>query len=368
LRPGTGGPSLASRGAPADPWRAERRRGKLPVAAADVFVATPGPGGAETRRMGATPDQPSPGLRGRDGPDSRGPRRGWRSVAPPSSSLDTESTSSAPSAAGESNFGSSAGSSSSGPPAGRGRSVDRHTIVREALHAFKREQQEDAVVDPRFEHLLRKGTYRLARRGGRLHVSRGQSLRTVRGDVRALMQTSKVYGAETPLGLIDFLRRIRTAASGADLNEGTAVTLLQYFVSPVVLGTLHRVEEEHPDRPLSYVAALRALIAEHLDGDDLVKHLHALMQATQEKWEDEHKFAARLLDGNRALGSVLAETELEPVLLKGVNREIRQHGRDYNTRGRSFAKLRTHLAKMGVATRAARGVKLAAMPRLMAAA
>jgi len=212
-----------------------------------------------------------------------GSRRGRRSVAPPSSSSDTGSTSSAPSAAIGSDDGSSAGSSSSGPPAARGRPVDRHAIVHEALRAFKREQQEDAVVDPRFKHLLRTGTYRLARRGERLHVPRGQSLRTVHGDVRALMQTAKVYAAEAPLGLIDFLPRFRTAANGADLNEGTAVTLLQYFVSPVVLDTLHRAEEEHPDRPLSYVAALRALIAEHLDGDDLVEHLHALMQATQEK-------------------------------------------------------------------------------------
>ena len=206
--------------------------------------------------------------------------------------------------------------------------MERHAIIQEALRAFKREQQEGAVVDPRLKQLLRTGTYRLARRGGRLRAPRELSLRTVRGDVRALMQTSKVYVAETPLGLIVFLRRFRTAANGAEINEGTAGTLLQNFVSSVVLGTLHRAEVEHPDRPLSYVAALRALITEHLDGDDLLEHLQALMQATQEMWEDEQELAARLLKRNRAFGSVLAEAELTAVLLKGVKREIRQHGRN----------------------------------------
>jgi len=54
-----GAPSLASRWSPADPWRAERRRDKLPAAAADVFVATTGPGGAEIRRTGPRPTSPA---------------------------------------------------------------------------------------------------------------------------------------------------------------------------------------------------------------------------------------------------------------------------------------------------------------------
>jgi len=55
------------------------------------------------------------------------------------------------------------------------------------------------------------------------------------------------------------------------------------------------------------------LLNEYLDGDDLVDHLQSLMQATQEKWEDEHEFANRILDANRALGSVLREAELKSI-------------------------------------------------------
>jgi len=45
-----------------------------------------------------------------------------------------------------------------------------------------------------------------------------------------------------------------------------------------------------------------------------VDHL-PLMQATQEKWEDEHEFANRILHANRALGSVPQEADLKSILL-----------------------------------------------------
>jgi len=87
------------------------------------------------------------------------------------------------------------------------------------------------------------------------------------------------------------------------------------------------------------------------------------MQVPQEKWEDEHEFANRFLDADRALGSVLREAELKSVLLKGVGREVRALGRNFNTQGRTLPKLRNFLAKMGAATREARGVKLQAKPK-----
>jgi len=94
-----------------------------------------------------------------------------------------------------------------------------------------------------------------------------------------------------------------------------------------------------------------------------VDHLQSLMQAFQEKWEDEHQFANRILDANRALGSVLQEAELKSILLKGVGREVRALGRNFKTRGRTFLKLRKFLAKTGAATREARGVKFKAKPK-----
>jgi len=105
------------------------------------------------------------------------------------------------------------------------------------------------------------------------------------------------------------------------------------------------------------------LLNEYLDGDDLVDHLQSLMQATQEKWEDEHEFSNRILDANRALGSVLREAELKSILLKDVGREVRALGRNFNAQGRTFPKLRKFLAKTGAATREARGVKLQAKPK-----
>jgi len=111
------------------------------------------------------------------------------------------------------------------------------------------------------------------------------------------------------------------------------VTLLQYFVTSEVLGVLQRAKDEHASRQLTYKRAVRALLNEYLDVDDLVDHLQSLMQASQEKWEDKHEFAIRILDANRALGSVLKESELKSILLKGAGREVRALGRNFNTRG-----------------------------------
>ena len=139
--------------------------------------------------------------------------------------------------------------------------------------------------------------------------------------------------------------------------------LLQYFVTREVLGVLQRAKDTHASRQVTYKRAVHALLNEYLDGDDLVDHLQSLMQASQEKWEDEHEFANRILDANRALGSALQEAELKSILLKGVGREVRALGRNFNTQGRTFPKLRKFLAKTGAATQEARGVKLQAKPK-----
>jgi len=89
----------------------------------------------------------------------------------------------------------------------------------------------------------------------------------------------------------------------------------------------------------------------------------SLIQASQEKWKDKHEFANRIPDANCALSSVLQEAELESILLKGVGRECRALGRNFNTQGRTFPKLRKFLAKTGAATQEARGVKLQAKPK-----
>jgi len=184
-----------------------------------------------------------------------------------------------------------------------------------------------------------------------------------RAEGKALMHTSRQFAGDTPLGLVTFLGNFQTTCDGSGLNEGTTVTLLQYFVTSEVLGVLQCAEATHTTRQLTYTRAVRALLNEYLDGDDLVDHLQSLMQATQEKWEDEHEFANRILEANRALGPVLQEAELKSIVLKGVGREVRALGRNLNTQGRTFPKLRKFLAKTGAATREARGVKLQAKPK-----
>jgi len=219
------------------------------------------------------------------------------------------------------------------------------------------------VVDPSFKGLLSPERYRLAQRGGRLHLPRSNSIRGIRADVKALMHTSRQFAGDTLLVLMAFLGNFQTACDGSGLNEVTAVTLLQYFVTSEVLGVLQRAMDTHASSQLTYKRAIHALLNEYLDGDDLVDHLQSLMQATQEKWEDEHEFAKRILDATCALGSVLQEAELKSIPLKGVGRDVRALGGNFNTQSQAFPKLRKFLAKTGAATREARGVKLQAKPK-----
>jgi len=103
----------------------------------------------------------------------------------------------------------------------------------------------DTVVDPRFRGLLSPKWYRLAQRGGRLHLPRGTSIRSIRADVKALMHTSRQFAGDTPLAFVVLLGNFQTACDGSGLNEGTAVTLLQYFVTSKVLGVLQRAKDDH---------------------------------------------------------------------------------------------------------------------------
>jgi len=353
--------------------------------------AAEGTGVAPALDVAATRYERSPPSRLRQAPTARTPRDGARleqrrrrssrrDKSPPSSRLSssTESEHSPPGSSSDpsgtdstKSSRSSTSTADSGSDRGaprrrrRARAAEKRpqgALVQEALRASRREQREDTVVDPRFKGLLSLAQYRLALRGGRFHLPRGNSIRGIRADVRALMHTSRPFAGDTPLGLVTLLGNFQTACDGSGLNEGTAVTVLQYFVTSEVLGVLQRAKDTHTTRQLTYKRAVRALLNEYLDGDVLVDHLQSLMQATQEKWEDEHEFSNRILDANRALGSVLREAELKSILLKSVGREVRALGRNFNTQGRTLPKLRKFLEKTGAATREARGVRLQAKP------
>jgi len=66
------------------------------------------------------------------------------------------------------------------------------------------------------------------------------------------MHTSRQFAGDTPLGLVTFLWNFQTACDGSGLNEGTAVTLLQYFATSEVLGVLQRAKGTHATRQLTY--------------------------------------------------------------------------------------------------------------------
>jgi len=135
------------------------------------------------------------------------------------------------------------------------------------------------VVDPSFNGLRSPERYRLAQRGGRLPLPRGNSIRGIRADVKALMHTLRQFACDTPLGLVAFLGNFQTACDGSGLKEGTAVTLLQYFVTSEVLGVLQRAKDTHASQQLTYKRAVHALLNEYLDEDDLVDHLQSLVEA-----------------------------------------------------------------------------------------
>ena len=103
----------------------------------------------------------------------------------------------------------------------------QRALVQEALRTLRQEQRKDTVVDPRFKVLLSPARYRLAQRGVRLHLPRGNSIRGIRADAKALMHTSRQFAGGTPLGLVTFLGNFQTACDGSCLNEGMSVTLLQ---------------------------------------------------------------------------------------------------------------------------------------------
>ena len=349
-------------------------------------------GVASALTVAATRTGRSPRLRSRQAPAARTPRDGARreqrrrrpsrrDKSPPSSG-PSSSTESAQSLSGASSDPSgtdstkssrrSTSTADSGSDHGalrrrrRAREAERRpqrALVPEALRAFRWEQREDTVVDPCYKGLLSPARYRLALRGVRLHLPRGNSIRGIHADVKTLMHTSRQLAGDTPLGLVTFIGNFQTACDGSGLNEGTAVTLLPYFVTSEVLGVLQRAEHTRTTRHLTYKRAVRALLNKYLDGEDLVDHLKSLMQATQEKWEDEHEFANSILDANRALGSVLQEAERKSILLKGVGREVRALGQNFNTERRTFPKLCKFLANTGAATREARGVNLQAKPK-----
>jgi len=244
-------------------------------------------GVAPTLAAAATRRGRSPRSRSRQAPPARTPRDGarreqrhrrpsrrdkWPPSSGPSSSMESEhsplgsfSDPSRPDSTKSSSSSTSTADSGSDNRAPRRRRRARaaetrlqRALVQKALRAFRREQREDTVVEPRLKGLLSPALYRLALRGGRLHLLRGNSILGIHADVRAVMHASRQFAGDTPLGLVTFLRNFQTACDGSGLKEGTAVTLLQLFVSSEVLGVLQRAKDEHATRQLTYKRAVRA--------------------------------------------------------------------------------------------------------------
>jgi len=53
------------------------------------------------------------------------------------------------------------------------------------------------------------------------------------------MHASWKFAGDTTLGLVAFHGNSQTACDGSGLNDGTEVTLLQYFATSEVLGVIH---------------------------------------------------------------------------------------------------------------------------------
>jgi len=219
-------------------------QGPSSLSASAGETAAPGPGsdthGRSSRDAGGTGVAPalavfatrcerSPRSSSRQAPTARTPRDGARreqrrrrpsrrDQSPPSSGLasSTECEHSPPGSSSDpsgtdstkssrSSTSTAASGSDHGAPRRRRRAraaekSPQRALVQEALRAFQREQREDTVVDPRFKGLLSPARYRLALRGGRLHLPRGKSIRGIRADIRALMNTSRPFAGDTPLG------------------------------------------------------------------------------------------------------------------------------------------------------------------------
>jgi len=204
---------------------AATRRGRSPRSRSRQAPAarTPRDGARreQRRRRSSRSDKSTP---------SSGPSSSTESEhSPPGSSSDpsgTDSTKSSRSSTSTADSGSDHGAPRRRRRARAAKKRPQRALVQEALRAFRREQRQDTVVDPRLKGLLSPTRYWLALRGGRLHLPRGNSIRGIRADVKALMHTSRQFAGDPPLGLVTFLGNFQTACDGSGLNDGTAVTLL----------------------------------------------------------------------------------------------------------------------------------------------
>jgi len=210
-------------------------QGPSPLSASAGETAAPGPGsdtfGRSSRDAGGAGVAPalavaatrrgrSPRSRSRPAPAARTPRDGARrehrrrrssrrDKSPPSSGPSpsrksehsppgsssgpsgTDSTKSSRSSTSTADSGSDHGAPRRRRRARAAAERPQRALVQEALRAFRQEQREETVVDPRFKGLLSPARYRLALRVRRLHLPRGNSVRGIRADVKALMHTSR---------------------------------------------------------------------------------------------------------------------------------------------------------------------------------
>lgn len=251
------------------------------------------------------------------------------------------------------------------PPATLG--ALKQELVAQMVRAIRRRGRVASVADPRFAPLLSTKTYRLADRQPGYSAEQRKAGRALRKDVRdMMMEQGQRFDRKGCLWVISFLRKLKNACDAVGMAEGAAICLLQWLETDDVFRVVQRavpLGATEGAMPL-YKDAIHALLEKYLDEDILTERVRALNEAQQHARETEGAFADRLLLLNGALGSMMEETEMKTILLQGCSPEVRELGRQYNTRDRAYTKLKPNLDRTGKASREMRGVELAAKARL----
>jgi len=125
------------------------------------------------------------------------------------------------------------------PVLGRSATVTADLVAAQGPSSMSASASEPAPRGPGSGTSGGRPGYRLAHRGGRRHLLHGSSVRDIRADTIALMHASWKFAGDTTLGLVAFHGNSQTACDGSGLNDGTEVTLLQYFATSEVLGVIH---------------------------------------------------------------------------------------------------------------------------------
>ena len=225
--------------------------------------------------------------------------------------------------------------------------TEQECIIRLAKDAKEAErvEREDNLkrlrpVHPLYKKSVDYRTYRLVQRSPEYTVKMETKTAKTQQRVEIRMQ-KQVFSGSDPIAILNFLKTFKDACDGSNVNEGAAMWLFQYFLTPTAKTLVtqrlkqpattkkQRAKDRKHKKLTSYAAIVNLLLHEYAS-DDIIAKAHSDLSTFKIMGSmSETTFATKLQAKATRCGGVYPDSTIKTYFVDGLHPDLRETVRSF---------------------------------------